>query len=307
MRVGIIGLGSIARKHLAALRDLVPGVEVVALRSRRDATPLEGVTDVYTRGELRAAAPDWILLSNPTIQRRRAIEDLLDLRLPLFIEKPALASLSGADELIERVSAAGIPTYVACNLRFLPCLRYVRKRLQKEDLRPNEVNAYCGSYLPGWRPGADYRRVYSARPELGGGAHLDLIHELDYLYWLFGRPEDVDRQLRSDSSLAIAAVDYAHYRLTYPNFTAAVTLNYFRRDYKRTLELVLPDATWTVDLAADSVHDHTGRELFRRGSSILDTYPEQMAYWLRYLHGEAPARNPFREGVEVLKICLPHA
>ena len=305
MHVGIVGLGSIGRKHLAVLRELTPEVTVTALRSSAAAAEEAGVINVFSWAAFKAVQPDWVLLSNPTVHRRRALEELAGTNAALFIEKPALASLAEADALVKRL-AQERTTYVACNLRFLGCIQYVRNRLLQEDLRPNEVTAYCGSYLPDWRPGVDFRKVYSARPEMGGGAHLDLIHELDYLYWLFGKPLAVGRQFRSDSSLNIPAVDYAHYRLDYERFSATVTLNYFRRDYKRTLELVLPAAAWTVDLAANTVADHTGAVLYRSADRFPATYRYQMAHWLQQLRGTAAPQNGLREGLEVLKICLPN-
>lgn len=303
VRVVIIGYGSIARKHVAALRALEPDAEVFALRSRPDASVEEGITNLHAFGEIAPLAPDFVLLSNPTMLRGELLERLVPLGIPLFIEKPVLASTSTAPALRAQIEKMGTLTYVACNLRFLGSLQFVRNQLERLP-SPNEVNVYCGSFLPDWRPGAAWREVYSARPELGGGAHLDLIHELDYLYWLFGAPERASALRRKSSSLNIEAVDYANYRLVYPEFVAGATLNYFRRDYKRELEIVFPDETWTVDLAANTVHDHTGRERFAGDDGIAGTYQHQMAYFLAALAGKYPSFNTFTDGLTVLEIAL---
>ena len=42
--------------------------------------------------------------------------------------------------------------------------------------------------MPGWHPYEDYRALYAARADLGGGVVLSQIHEFDYLYALFGLP-----------------------------------------------------------------------------------------------------------------------
>ena len=52
---------------------------------------------------------------------------------------------------------------------------------------PLRAHFTFGSYLPGWRPGTDYRQSYSAQRRLGGGVLLDVIHEVDYAAWVLGR------------------------------------------------------------------------------------------------------------------------
>jgi predicted dehydrogenase len=42
--------------------------------------------------------------------------------------------------------------------------------------------------LPGWHPYEDYRGLYAARADHGGGVILSQIHEFDYLHALFGLP-----------------------------------------------------------------------------------------------------------------------
>ncbi len=304
MKVVIVGFGSIARKHVEALRALRPAANIFALRSSTEAQREPGMTNLFQISEVLELRPDFVILSNPTIFRGALIAQLIPLGVPLFIEKPVLANLALAPELKNRIKQQGLLTYVACNLRFLGCLNYLKENLHLEDRRPNEVNVYCGSYLPEWRPYENWREGYSARAELGGGVHLDLIHELDYLYWIFGKPEKIRATRRSTSSLEITAVDFAHFLMEYPSFVAGVTLNYFRKDYKRTLEVVFPETTWTVDLARNSVTDHNGHILYSGSDDIRRSYSSQMRYFLQFLQGKAEPINTFDDGVEVLKIAL---
>lgn len=293
MIVGIIGLGSIACKHIGALRSINPDTSFYALRRSHDAKKKEGVENIFSYDTLKALKPDFIIVSNPTACHRKVIENLADSNIPLFIEKPLQDDLSSLPDVKGQ-------TYVACNLRFLNCLQYLKTELRGQ--RINEVNAYCGSYLPEWRPGTDWRKCYSANAELGGGVHIDLIHEVDYLYWLFGKPENVRRTFRNVSSLGISAYDYANYVMEYDEFTASVILNYYRRDYRRTLEIVTETDTWKVDLAQNSIMVD-GKQVYKSSQTFADTYLSQMQYFIDSIE-RGGNFNDIAEAFEVLKICL---
>lgn len=303
MNVLIVGLGSIARKHITVLRGIDAGVKIYALRSSLDAAEYDGIQNVFSLTELKSVLLDFAIISNPTAEHRVTIESLLPLNCPLFIEKPLYHTLK-IEGLLQQVKEAGILTYVACNLRFLECIQFVKNELLKENRVINEVNVYCGSYLPEWRPGMDFRKVYSAVPEAGGGVHIDLIHELDYIYWLFGKPEYTHRVFRNSSSLEIEAYDYANYCLVYEHFCAGVVLNYFRRDARRTLEIVCDNGTWEVDLRANRVVKD-GSVWFRSERGILDTYLTQMSYFVELVKKHSVVSfNSFEDALNVLKIGL---
>jgi predicted dehydrogenase len=302
MNVLIIGLGSIARKHISALRMLSDEVNIYALRSGGNSEKTEGVVNIYDLNTADALF-QFAIISNPTAAHYSTIEQLLSLGVPLFIEKPLFHLLEKGELLVKKCMAEGIKTYVACNLRFHPCIKFIKRFLEDNNESINEVNIYSGSYLPDWRPQRDFRSVYSANPELGGGVHLDLIHELDYTYWLLGAPIDYCKHLTNKSTLDIQAIDFARYALFYDNFTASITLNYYRRDSKREIEILLEHGTLKADLLANTVTFDT-QLLFEKKIEIYYTYVEQMKYFLENIHGDSPMMNNIEEAFEILKICL---
>lgn len=306
MRIVFIGIGSIAKKHIKAIRKIDPKAEIFALRSSKDAAPYEDVKDFYEYDEIQGIAPDFIIISNPTSKHFETIKKLLPYRIPLFIEKPVFAEL-GHDDVIKEIEDKQILTYVACDMRFMDCLNWLHQYIaeHKQDVRINEINVYCGSYLPEWRPGTDFRKCYSAIPELGGGVHIDLIHDVDYVYWIFGKPESHQAIFRNVSSLKIRAYDYANFNLIYPGFCANVVLNYYRRDAKRYMEILFDDCTWTVDMMKNVITSSNGDTIYRSEQTGADEYEDQMRYFIDLVkRGETTSMNSASEAYDVLSICL---
>lgn len=306
MKVLIFGFGSIAKKHYQALMKIDPSAEVFAYRSQAHSEIIENLNSIYKTEDIPQNAPyDFVLISNPTFKHSETIELALRLNCPIFIEKPLFHNLD-LDKVLGKIALSGIMTYVACNLRFLDSIIYTREILLPK-IKINEVNVYCGSFLPEWRKGVDYKTVYSAHEDQGGGVHLDLIHELDYIYWFFGKPLAVSSHRRSKSTLAIDAIDYANYFLEYENFAVNVILNYYRKDIKRSIEIVGQDNTYYIDLCLNSVSS-TNSVIFKSNQNVIDTYKTQLEYFISHLsetsNKENKLMNSVEEAFEVLKICL---
>jgi predicted dehydrogenase len=66
-----------------------------------------------------------------------------------------------------------------------------------------------GQYLPDWRINTDYRHTVSAKKELGGGALLELSHEIDYSRWLMGEVDSVCAITGKYSDMEIDVEDIA--------------------------------------------------------------------------------------------------
>ena len=116
------------------------------------------------------------------------------------------------------------------------------------------ARAMSSSYLPDWRPGQDYRKTYSAHKDLGGGVSIDLIHEWDYLTWLFGMPTECHSMINKVSNLEIDSDDLAIYIGKNDKTTFELHLDYFGRQTQRILDIFTADDTIHCDLIAGTVN-----------------------------------------------------
>ena len=303
MNVLIIGLGSIAKKHIDAIYELDDRSQIYALRSNpTSASEIAGVLDVYALDHVNMSEIDFILISNPTSEHFSTIKKLEVYQKPLFIEKPLFSEINEATQsLVDEIESKETLTYVACNLRFLDCLKELKNLLKNEKI--NEVNVYAGSYLPDWRPAVDFRTVYSANKEMGGGVHIDLIHELDYVYWLFGKPIKTNSLFTSTSTLEISAIDYANYRWQYENFTVSIILNYYRKDSKRSIEVVTDGGTFNVNLLNNTIH-FDSKCIFASQQKIADTYHDQMKFFMEFILKKNERFNTIVEANIILELCI---
>jgi predicted dehydrogenase len=112
----------------------------------------------------------------------------------------------------------------------------------------------CGSYLPEWRPDQDYRETVSASSELGGGVLLELSHELDYLYWFFDKPKNVQAQIRNSGVLGIDVEDQADLLLTSKQgFPISVQIDFNRRYVERKCKVITTEGELIWDAVNKNV------------------------------------------------------
>ena len=248
-----IGLGSIGRRHLKNLFQVAAKrgfrLSVDALRHAKSELP-EDVAPLISRqyfdtGEL--GEYDWVFVCNPS---QRHYETLIEMKGKaefFFVEKPAFVTPVSMGDMESFGDFRKY--YVACPLRH-SC---TYKKLS-EYVRTHKVigaRAICSSYLPDWRPGIDYRALYSSRKE-SGGVKLDLIHEFDYLIDLFGFPSSSHLVEAKVSNLEIESDDIVSFIGVYPDKLIELHLDYFGKTSCRMIEIWTPEEVVTFDFLADN-------------------------------------------------------
>ena len=252
----VIGAGSIGRRHLRNLRGLGER-DVVAVR--RDGAPLDGdLADVPVRRTIEAArgsGPAVAIVCTPTALHLDAAIEAATLGCHVLVEKPLSSDLDRVDELRTALRRAGTRGGVAHMLRWHPAVRAVRERVASGELgRALHAAVWCGQHLADWRPGTDHRASYSADPAQGGGVVLDLLHEIDQLHWLFGRPCRVTARTVATGALGIAAEDVADLILEFPAGPVATChLDYLARPAVRGGHAIFERGAMRWDLLRPSV------------------------------------------------------
>lgn len=250
MKVLFCGLGSMGSRHLRNLSQVMAerqeGLVCHALRSTKKALG-EDVQEALSReisswGEADASY-DCIFITNPTAFHYKTLQQAVTHTKRIFMEKPVF--FSGWEDISKLGLTPEHICYVAAPLRYTRIVQYLKDYLSGK--RVYSLRAICSSYLPEWRPGTDWKRCYSANESMGGGVDIDLIHEWDYISYLFGLPDKVYSFHGRYSEVTVDSCDNALYIGAYPHMSVSLHLDYFGRVACREMEIFMEDDVLKAD------------------------------------------------------------
>lgn len=304
--IAFVGMGSIGKRHLNNVCQLINSqgdtysIDLYRSSMTRDLPDDVStfVVNQYLFSQDVKREYDMVFITNPTSLHLTTALKFRPFTKAFFIEKPVFSSFDVDEQTITLLDE--IPSYVACPLRYNPVLQYVKRNVDLEKVI--SVRAMSSSYLPDWRPGQDYRETYSAQAELGGGVDIDLIHEWDYLTWIFGMPTECLGIAGRFSNLDINSNDTALYVAKNDKLTYELHLDYFGRKTQRTLDIFTQDDTIQCDIVGGSV-------AYLKEGKTLDFNSDRNAYQMAEIQhffdivaGRAENDSNVRHGVQVLKL-----
>ena len=311
-RVLIVGLGSIGKRHLRLVREFIPNADIRVLRHQHTNDIPENSNGCFFNIEDAIGfAPQIAVIASPSPFHIETALAFASIGTHLLIEKPLSSSLDGVSNLIETCQKHGLTLLTGYNLRFLPSLQKFRELLSEGHVgKVLSVRCEIGQYLPSWRPDDDYRNGVSARNDLGGGALLELSHELDYLRWIFGEVEWVSATLSKQSNLDIDVEDTAHITLGFEarsdghQLIGVVNLDFIRHDTSRFCVAIGEEASlrWNGLTGKVDIYETGAKEwknLFSYNHHRDESY---RAEWSDFLECVAHNKSPLVAGEDGLKV-----
>jgi len=305
-KICVIGLGSIGTQHIRNMIEIFKkknkDFTIDLLRSgfgtKMDTQLEKYINSIFYDVNMMPNDYDVAFITNPTSLHYSTIADFAMKSKNMFIEKPVFCR-SNIDISTLKLKPSGV-YYVACPLRYTKVIQYLKNYV--ESSRVYCVRVVCSSYLPEWRTLTDYRKSYSASVEQGGGVSIDLVHEWDYLYYLFGKPRKVLNLRGTYSDLGITSDDLSVYIAEYENMLVEVHLDYFGRVPVRELEIYMQNDTIKGDFINSQI------KLIKRGEVLKfeDTKGcykmRELEYFFDMIEGKADNHNDIETALEVLKI-----
>lgn len=305
MKICFVGLGSIGTRHLRNLTILLNkrgiSYSIDALRSSNrplDADIIRLLNKQFTDIENLPNDYDVAFICTPTSNHYDDIRRMANHSRHMFIEKPVFDTVRNGVVLSPRQDSI---YYVACPLRYTAVLQYLKENIQADSVYA--VRAICSTYLPDWRAGLDYRTVYSAHRSMGGGVEIDLIHEWDYICWLFGMPKRVQCAYGQYSDLELDSDDLALYIGEYADKIVSLHLDYFGRNERREIELYTKDETVVGDIRNGEVRFLKKASVVKLSESRDHYQIIELDHFLDILEGKCDNDNSIKHAEDVLAVA----
>ena len=186
VRLGIIGLGSIGKRH-AKIASAMNECELVSVcdaeKKAEKAAETLGVK-FYTDYQemIEKEVLDGVIISVPSNLHVPVGITCAKRGLPILVEKPLATNLAEADRLIEAVKQNRVRLLVGHHKRFHPSVEFTRNMIKGGQIgRLVGVTMICA-----WLRPMEYFQISWRKNKGGGPILINLIHDIDNLRYMCG-------------------------------------------------------------------------------------------------------------------------
>ncbi len=191
MNVAILGCGGMGRLHARMAANCGLKVAVCADTIRPAAVQLAGEFNARAVSSpldaIKAKDVDIVVITTPTTTHEALVAEAAAAGKHIFCEKPFARTSAQCKRAIAAARKAGVNLFVGHVVRYFQEFEALRTQIQSGAIgEPGWAKVYRGGIYPG-APGSWFRDY-----DQSGGVTLDcMIHDLDWLRYVFGEPERI--------------------------------------------------------------------------------------------------------------------
>lgn len=214
MKIALIGLGMVARTHVAAIRGSDRGLTLAGVLGRRPERAAEFAAQhgarAFTSPREIADDPsvDFVVLATPPNQRADLVQTFVAARKPILMEKPIERDLVAATKIVDLCKSANVPLGIVFQHRARDASVALKLALQK-----GQLGDICtvDIRVPWWRDQSYYDATGRGTYERDGGGVMisQAIHTLDLAMWLLGPINSIQALMSQTPLHRLEAEDWA--------------------------------------------------------------------------------------------------
>lgn len=313
MKIAVIGLGSIGRRHVRIIKNVIPDIYIISVRTGRGGSvPEDEIVNERVKNIEHAIDRDvdGVIISSPASYHIRDAIKCIESGIPVLIEKPLSAKYSEANKLLESKhsnSKAFDRSLVGYVLRYHPAYDRLLKIVRDKEfgiLRGARIDSR--SYLPEWRPEKDYRKSVSAIKRLGGGVLRELSHEIDFTMSILGRFKSVYATRNEISTIDINTEERVD-MIANINSDISISMNF---DFASSIPVRRFCAWFTEGKVCWDLLNQTIKITKINGEKYNESHKvekdiifiKQFNNFIKCINGEENAKCTINEGIYVMKV-----
>ena len=314
VKVGFIGCGGIAQRHLRNTGKIPEAEVVAACDINKEAVEKAGIshhcstfTDYHEM--IRKIKLDAVIITIPPFAHSDEVQLAAKNHIHIFIEKPIALNMDLAKEMVEAVEKYKVKSQVGFMWRFSPVIEEFKKMIgsgRAGQLGLFIAEYYCNSlHTPWWRE----------KKKSGGQLTEQAIHFVDLARYLFGEAESVASMMNTifhrevenytSEDLGSTIIKFKNGAIASINATNGAIPGRWLAPCHVVTQNITVDFDSLETLPSKAVFYHTKEELVEKTvKSNKDFYLAELADFINAIKTDSKTRIPIIEGAKALEITL---
>lgn len=323
IRIGILGFGQIARKHIKAITSFPNELELVAiceaypniLEQAMQEFKVDGYTSLTQM--LKQSNLDVLAICTPSGLHARQTIETAQAGKHIITEKPMATRWQDGIAMVQACDAADVKLFVVKQNRTSPVMQLLKQAITEQRFgKLYHVN--CNVY---WTRPQDYydKGNWRGTWEMDGGALMNqACHYVDLLHWLFGPIESV-QAMTATLARKIEAEDSAVMNLRWRNGmlgSMSVSMLTYPENYEASFIILGEKGTVRVGGVAANKIEHwkfsdqqTNSQEIQQANELTTSHlsTNHIDYYknvIAVLQGKTNTYTDGREGLKTLELLV---
>ena len=295
----VIGLGSIAKKHLYIIKKINENIKIFKLKIKNKKKAFNKINQLIKNFDLNS-----VIICSPANTHLDYINYFKKKNINYLVEKPIIkdSQIKTFDKTYTKKK--NLTELVGYQLRYNETLNKIKKLLQSKNLgKIYSVKIYVNSYLPRWRK-KKFKNSLSLSKKLGGGVLLELSHEIDYMLWLFGKPNYLRAVIDKNKIFRKNIEERASILFYYPRFTLQLDMSFNSRFEERGLIIEGKKVSIKGDLLKNEITINKSDKIktyYKKKQNNLNMLYKQMKFFINSVE-KKQNKNNISRSLDVIRI-----